>query len=333
MYVLLLLAAFSHLTERDIFLYNTLVCLFMGLASHLIRPVCSWAIRKHGISWLAWEGCAFGLSTVAGSAVTFLTELCSFGSARFRWSYWLLSGVQCSLILFLWCSLYFSIKQWKRSLEAYDRLLRAEADVRSAQLRALQHQINPHLLFNSLNAVSTLVLEGRGEDANQMIEQICEFLRTSLTSEPPIQVCLREEIASIKRYLAIEQVRFGERLTVDFAMGSEVMDALVPNMILQPVLENAIKHGIAQTSGPGKVLVKAHRYDGRLQLEIRNSGDVQLVSGGRSGTPGVGLSNTKTRLETLYGSAHELVFLRPEDGGFEVSITMPYQLNKEDQRK
>src|SRR6202050_5457072 len=146
------------------------------------------------------------------------------------WSTW---------VLFVWCSLYFSIKQWQQSNEEKELLLRAESEVREARLLALRYQLNPHFLFNSLNAVSTLILDGNAHAATRMLAQIGDLLRSSLDSEVTAEVTLSQELAFTDGYLAIEQTRLGERLKIDMAVPFETRDALVPSMLLQPLVENA----------------------------------------------------------------------------------------------
>src|SRR5208337_1344227 len=139
-------------------------------------------------------------------------------------SYWVWS----SFVLFMWCSLYFSIKQWQQSREGKERLLRAETEVREARLLALRYQLNPHFLFNSLNAATTLILDGNDSAATEMLAQIGDLLRSSLDSEVTAEVALAQELVFTEGYLAIEQTRLGERLKFELVIPMETRDALVP---------------------------------------------------------------------------------------------------------
>jgi two-component system sensor histidine kinase AlgZ len=225
-------------------------------------------------------------------------------------------------ILFMWCSLYFSIKQWQQSSMEKERLLRAESEVREARLLALRYQLNPHFLFNSLNAVSTLVLDGNAPAATRMLAQIGDLLRTSLDSEVTAEVTLSQELAFTEGYLAIEQTRLGERLRIDMAIPFETRDALVPSMLLQPLIENAVRYGVAPLIEGGWIAIKSAVHADRLQIVIGNSGrrgeDQQKKNGN-----GIGLGNTAERLRTLYGADFEFLLAWPESGGCEVVLDLP----------
>ncbi|MGA2048173.1 MAG: histidine kinase, partial [Terracidiphilus sp.] len=175
---------------------------------------------------------AMGTSIPAGCAACFVL---SFSYPVMPWHAVVATVMWSFFILFMWCSLYFSIKQWQQSSMEKERLLRAESEVREARLLALRYQLNPHFLFNSLNAVSTLVLDGNAPAATRMLAQIGDLLRTSLDSEVTAEVTLSQERALTEGYLAIEQTRLGERLRIDMAIPFETRDALVPSMLLQPL--------------------------------------------------------------------------------------------------
>jgi two-component system sensor histidine kinase AlgZ len=262
----------------------------------------------------------------AGAVAAELTVL------RFRTMDWTdLAGnaVQFAVVLFLWCSLYFSIKQWQQSAQERERLLRAEAEAREARLSALRYQLNPHFLFNSLNAVSTLVLEGNAPAATRMLAQIGELLRTSLDNETVLEVPLSQEIAFTEQYLAIEQIRLGERLRVDVAISPETLDALVPSMLLQPLVENAVRHGIASVVEGGTIAIRSEFHDGQLQIIVKNSGAVAE----REDKPmnGIGLSNTIERLKTLYGADQKFTLVWPRAGGCEVTVELPIRRSAQGQ--
>ena len=163
----------------------------------------------------------------------------------------------------MWCSLYFSIKQWQQSCKEKERLLRAESEVREARLLALRYQLNPHFLFNSLNAVSTLVLDGNARAATRMLAQIGDLLRASLDSEVTAEVTLSQELALTEGYLAIEQTRLGERLKIDMVVPLETRDALVPSMLLQPLVENAVRYGVAPLIEGGRIAIKSALHAGQ----------------------------------------------------------------------
>ena len=326
MYVLLIVAALPHLREPAILSYNTVGCAMCFCASLLLRPICRGVYERWFGNWVLLEALAFALSLVGGTIVTLCCQLVVFGVRNFRWSNWFLGGVQLSIILFLWCSLYFSVKHWKRISQELERSHKAEDEVREARLSALQYQLNPHFLFNALNAVSTLILERREDDATQMISQICDVLRTSLASAAPSLISLSEEMSVIEKYLAIEQICIGPRLSISLSVDDDAMQAQVPVKILQPLIENAVKHGISRVPGEGRITIQGYRDRDRLKVLVRNTGEERGTSGAaEAGTAGIGLTNTRQRLNTLYGSDFTLSLDWPQDGGCQVSLDLPYQ--------
>jgi signal transduction histidine kinase len=189
-----------------------------------------------------------------------------------------------------------------------------------AKLQALQMQLNPHFLFNTLHAISALMHKDV-EAADRMITRLSDLLRLALDSSDTQEVPLREELAFLERYLEIEQTRFGERLKVKMEIGPETSGALVPSLILQPLVENAIRHGIEPQALAGVVRLSACCEGGQLRLRVSDNG-VGLRAG-QPVTEGVGLSNTRARLQQLYGAAHQFHLSNGADGGLAVDIVMP----------
>jgi two-component system sensor histidine kinase AlgZ len=227
----------------------------------------------------------------------------------------------------MWCSLYFSIKQWQQSSMERERLLRAESEVREARLLALRYQLNPHFLFNSLNAVSTLVLDGNAPAATRMLAQIGDLLRSSLDSEVTAEVALAQELVFTEGYLAIEQTRLGERLKFDLVIPIETRDALVPSMLLQPLVENAVRYGIAPLVEGGWIAIKSALDDDKLRIVIKNSGR-RGEGEQKKNENGIGLGNTAERLKTLYGADFEFSLGWPETGGCEVVLELPFRRSR-----
>jgi len=192
-----------------------------------------------------------------------------------------------------------------------------------ARLKTLQAELHPHFLFNTLHAISTLV-HTNPDAADRMISRLSDLLRLTFDRSGAPRIPLQEELEFLQKYLEIEQTRFQDRLTVQFEIDPATLDADVPRLILQPIVENAIKHGVSPRSGPGFVKISS-RIDGdRVWLEVRDNG-VGLSGSARSQfRSGVGLSNTRDRLECLYGEAQTLEFSEG-DGGLTVRIALPLQ--------
>jgi signal transduction histidine kinase len=207
----------------------------------------------------------------------------------------------------------------------HEREVRAaelETHLTEARLQALQMQLNPHFLFNTLNAISSLMHKDV-EEADRMIVHLSDLLRYALESTEAQEVPLRQELDFLDRYLQIQQARFGDRLAVQHEISDETLDARVPNLVLQPLVENAIEHGIAPHARIGEIVLRARRRDGRLELEVQDNGaglpaDKPLVDG-------IGLSNTRARLLQLYGPAHELQLTNGGGGGLVVRISIPWK--------
>jgi two-component system, LytTR family, sensor kinase len=304
---------------------NTAFFATLFVASSLLRPVCR-SLMRRSYSWIALEIRAFAWSLLGGASSAYVIQLIASASLSFRWTDWLVAMVRTTFNLFVWCSLYFSIKLWQQSLRERDRLLRAQAEARDARLSALRYQLNPHFLFNSLNAVSTLVLEGNPPAATRMLAQIGEFLRTILDNEAAAETPLAQEIAFAEQYLAIEQTRLGARLRVDMEIAPETLDALVPSMLLQPLIENAVRHGVAPVVEGGTVRIESKVHAEQLQIRVQNSGPANSrVAPSNDVTSGIGLNNTAERLKTLYAGGHKLVLQWPEEGGCEVTVELPFR--------
>ncbi len=197
-----------------------------------------------------------------------------------------------------------------------------QAQLADARLSALRTQLNPHFLFNTLNAVSALV-ERDPRGVRRMIARLSELLRTSLDEADESEVPLQRELTFIDRYLEVMQIRFQGRLHVRMHADPEVTAALVPNLILQPLVENAVKHGVSKTVGAGRIEIRAQRTDERVVLSVHDNGP-GLPSGKAPGTEGVGLRNTRMRLAQLYGSDQSLTLRTAEGGGLVAEVSLPY---------
>ena len=206
------------------------------------------------------------------------------------------------------------------------RATRLEAQLAHAQLQALKMQLQPHFLFNTLHSISALVYKD-AEAADKMIARLGDFLRLTLENAGSQEVSLQQELEFLKCYLDIERIRFRDRLTVRFRIEPQALDARLPNMILQPIVENAIKHGIAPRTSQGQIEIEASRLNGLLHVQVTDNGP-GLPANGDSGKilkEGVGLANTQARLQQLYGSDHRLDLANTTRGGLSVILEIPFK--------
>jgi len=311
------------LSSHDSLREETVPIFVMFLGSCALRPVCR-RLWRQSQSWISFELKAIGWAVVAGLLSAGTTGVTLWGFHGVNWFELAPIMVWSVSVLFIWCSLYFSIKQWQQSTEEKQRLLRAETEVREARLLALRYQLNPHFLFNSLEAVSTLILDGNGFAATEMLAQIGDLLRSSLDSEIKTEVALSQEIQFTEMYLAIEQTRLGERLTYELTVPVETRDALVPSMLLQPLVENAVRYGVTPLVEGGWIGISSVLESDRLRIVIGNSGR-RREGGQRNNGNGVGLRNTVERLKTLYGANHKVLLEWPESGGCQVTVELPFR--------
>ena len=201
-----------------------------------------------------------------------------------------------------------------------------EAQLADARLSALRMQLNPHFLFNTLHAVSALV-ERDPAGVRTMIARLSALLRRVLDGGDRHEVPLRDELALVRDYLAIQRVRLGDRLDVVETLADDTLDALVPTLVLQPLVENAVQHGIAVSEGPGRLGLVARREGGRLVLEVQDSGPGP--SHARPETGGVGLRNTRERLAALYGADATFALERGAEGGAVARVALPFHTDSD----
>jgi two-component system, LytTR family, sensor kinase len=231
---------------------------------------------------------------------------------------WLLYG----FVLVTWSLLYFVVGGLSELHGARERAARADALALAARLKALQVQLEPHFLFNALNAISTLVVTGRNDRAAAMISEVSDFLRSTLSTLDTPVVSLGVELQFVRQYLKIQEYRFADRLRTEFDIEAAVLPALVPTLLLQPIVENAVRHGIWPKIEGGCIWVRAARRGGMLSVAVEDNG----VGIGADWTTsrGVGLANVAKRLEELYGDKGQLDVGASARGGTVVRIELPY---------
>lgn len=225
-------------------------------------------------------------------------------------------------LLIAWAALYLALANGERMRAAEHREGEYRRAAKAAELRSLRYQVNPHFLFNTLNSLSAQVMSGRAEEAERMIQTISSFYRHSLASDPTADVSLADEIELQRHYLAIEAVRFPERLRTEFEVSRELESACVPGMILQPLVENSIKYAVSATRRPVTIRISAREAGGMLVLTLADDGpahDAPEIAGGT----GIGLVNVRQRLAARFGSAAHVDSGPLPAGGYATVLTMP----------
>ena len=234
--------------------------------------------------------------------------------------YWAILGVQYA---FGWYRRYEDGRREALRLEL--RSSELERALVKAHLSTLKMQLHPHFLFNTLNTIMVLVRQGKAAAAEEMLARLGDLLRSVLEDVEAQEVPFSRELEYLQLYLAIEQVRFQDRLRVEIAVDPETLDAAVPYMALQPIVENAIRHGIGRRSAAGSIAISSFCEEGRLEIRVEDDGPGLAAAGGTSGR-GIGLSNTRERLQQLYGDSARLTVENGPAGGVAATMILPYRL-------
>ena len=278
-----------------------------------------------GVGALSVTGIAYGVlwaQVVAGMCATcrvpqnWLGYVSYFGGA--------------STLLLAWSGGYLGIKLAHQAQQAREQALHAIAIAQQAQLRMLRYQLNPHFLFNALTTLSTRMIERDDEEGERVVDALAGFLRYSLDSDPEQGVALEEELAAMRRYLAIEQARFGERLRVHYDIAADVLAARVPSLILQPLVENAIKHAVAPSIAGGSIDIAARREDDMLVIAVDDDGPGSddyggPANGGDTAARGIGLRNVSERLRVMYGARQRFAVQRRTPKGTRARLHIPFE--------
>jgi two-component system, LytTR family, sensor kinase len=217
---------------------------------------------------------------------------------------------------------------YRRFQEEQIKSSELKAQLANSQLQTLKMQLHPHFLFNTLNSISALIHEDP-RAADKMVARLGDFLRLTLENSGEQEVTLQKEVEFLNRYLEIESVRFEDRLTIETNIEPETLQACVPNLILQPIIENAIRHGISRQTAPGVIAVSARRAGENLRIEIEDNGPGlnTAIKENKNGT-GIGLANTRARLAHLYGENHSLKISNAEPSGVRVTLEIPFEAGK-----
>ncbi|WP_417464669.1 sensor histidine kinase [Kordiimonas sp.] len=330
-----LLRTFQAITSgQDLYHYTWVIiaAALIGFAMTSVMRNLYRMVREWALHWLllcvifVCGACGLIFSSIELYIAPFLmpgwvpfTGLELFGNAMFE-----------STALFAWSALYFGYHYYQSMQEQQEQVLKATAMAHQAQLKMLRYQLNPHFLFNTLNAISTLVLEKSETEANQMLTKLSSFLRFTLVNQPTQRISLDQELYALGLYLDIENVRFGDRLKVDFDISETAKTALIPSLLLQPLIENAIKYAIAPSIEGGTIRVNADVKDGKLVVLLEDDGpglaDLENIVS-QSGS-GVGIVNTKERLLQIYGPNHRFVLTNLEPSGLGIRIEIPCEREK-----
>ena len=266
---------------------------------------CTYVFLRGAVA--SWE------SQLAGTPASFSQVLQALLAKTFYlnlWFYWVIMAVG------------HAFDYYQRFHERELRASELEGRLAQAKLQALQSQMNPHFLFNTLHTISALMHKDV-DAADRMVMKLSELLRLALDNTNTHEVPLSQELDFLNRYLEIEQTRFRERLKVELDIAPETLRARVPNLVLQPLVENAIRHGIERHARPGKIVLRAQRQDDHLQLEVQDNGGG--LPGGKPLREGIGLSNTRTRLQQLYGTAQKFELKNVETGGLLARVILPFR--------
>lgn len=280
--------------------------------------------RIHVVGWLVVTLVDTGLYVISRSIYHVLVEP---PTSPFWEGVAQLFASTLSVNLFVYFGIIAAVQAWsyyKKYQERESQAAKLEGQLAKAQLKALKMQLHPHFLFNTLHAISALMDEDV-KASRDMLAMLSQLLRLTLENADKQEVSLKQEIAFLKHYLEIQQIRFRDQLEVSFDVDPEVLQAQVPNMILQPLVENALDHGAAHNGDASRVAIRGYRTNGSLVMEVQDNGP-GLASPNVKGllTKGIGLRNTQERLEQLYGTSQRLAFQEPTTGGTQVSVKIPF---------
>lgn len=307
----------------------------------LATPLVLWAAAKLPLernNWIRSALLHIPISIVLSGILTALGRVLIWLNYGYRWGKpltfesvirFVIGNFSEGIAIYLLIALTgYAYSYYRRYMAGQLRTLQLESQLSQAQLEALKMQLHPHFLFNTLHSISAL-LNKDTEAARRMITRLGDFLRLTLENSGAHEVTLQQEMEFLRCYLEIERIRFQDRLVTRMDVDPEVLDAKVPNLILQPIVENAIRHGISPRSTPGLIEIDAKPHHGALRIQIRDNGPGLLAhrSSENLFRRGLGLKNTETRLERLYGSAHRFDLVNDPEGGLIVTLEIPFHTN------
>jgi hypothetical protein len=289
-----------------------------------LRYICRWLWKQPPATMIA------GAIAAAWGTACLLRAIMNWFYHRYvepewpvmHWTEYFSGALSSTYLMACWIGLYMGVRYYESLQTQRIATLQAASLAQEAQLKMLRYQLNPHFLFNTLNAISTLILDNRNSTANNAVTGLSEFLRYTLDQDPMKKVTVAQEMDALNLYLNIEKMRFGERLRLKYAIDDGAASMLMPSLLLQPLIENAIKYAVSPREQGGEIRIGAHVTGGMLQLEVADDGpgliDTTRLANGR----GVGIRNTRERLQVLYGE-RGTVAVTNTDPGLRVSLTFP----------
>jgi two-component system, LytTR family, sensor kinase len=309
----------------------------------LATPVILWLGRRFPFERAAWRA-SLSVHILASTALSLIhtawvvlstLELRPFDEMQQESTFWAMfrgrwtSQLHLELIVYgMILGFGYALDYYRRFREREFRASQLEAQLAQAQLQALKMQLQPHFLFNTLNGIAGLVRDNRNKAAVQMLAGLSDLLRHTLENSGKQEVPLRDELEFLELYLDIQQMRFPDRLNVRMEIAPETLDARVPNLILQPLVENAIRHGIAPRAASGTVGVTARRDESSLELRVYDDGPGLRPGVAAANGRGIGLSNTRARLEQLYGDGYRFDVQDRAGGGVEATLLLPLRVQR-----
>jgi LytS/YehU family sensor histidine kinase len=310
------------------FLIPLIVSVAAGYSITLVlSAVFRWLIARRPI--VTWSGAvaAILISVAAYSLIdAWVFNMMDREGGTFNGALFLGSITINFLLIAAWSALYFGINFYIILEQRADELLKLESQASSAQLAMLRYQLNPHFLFNTLNSISTLVLLKQTERANAMLSRLSSFLRYTLVYEPTAQVTLAQEVETLKLYLDIEKMRFEERLKTEFDVDPAVSKARLPSLLLQPLVENAVKYAVTPQEEGAEIKLEARLVGDRVRIVVSDSGPgLNGPVPATISSTGVGLANIRDRLAQAYGDDQMLEYGSRAGGGFAVTLELPYR--------
>jgi two-component system, LytTR family, sensor kinase len=314
------------------FLIQVLISTLTGFSiSLLMSVVFRYVINQQPlVTWTTTLAVVIGSTLLFAYVDTWVFQTVREGADQTPFAQLMVAALmRCGLLLGGWSALYFAINYFVRAEEQADQLIRLEAAATSAQLTMLRYQLNPHFLFNTLNSISTLVMLKQTDQANAMLSRLSSFLRFTLINEAEAKVTLSQEIDSLKLYLDIEKMRFEDRLRTNFSIDADTANALVPSLLLQPLVENAIKYAVTPQEDGADISIIAQRAGDRLRIIVSDTGPgLQEGASDPKLSTGVGMANTRERLVQAYGDDQRFDTYTRTGGGFEIVLEFPYQAKR-----